>query len=68
MFVVMGALGWWGTKDTKAFYFENTDGDFEEILKAYLDIAKFILTLAAGGIVLSRSWIRNEGPVCLRSW
>jgi hypothetical protein len=52
VFLIMGALVWWGTKDAKTFFFENKDGDFEEILKAYLDIAKFILTLAAGGIVL----------------
>jgi hypothetical protein len=34
------------------FTFEQKAGDFEKLLLVYLDIAKFILTLAAGGIVL----------------
>jgi hypothetical protein len=34
------------------FDFEKTPGDFEKLLLVYLDIAKFILTLAGGGIVL----------------
>jgi hypothetical protein len=34
------------------FSFEPTEGFFEKILAIYLDIAKFIIGLAAGGIVL----------------
>jgi hypothetical protein len=34
------------------FSFEPTDGFFDKILPIYLDIAKFIMGLAAGGIVL----------------
>jgi hypothetical protein len=40
------------TKKFTAFTFEQTDKGFEKILDHYLDISKFILTLAAGGIVL----------------
>jgi hypothetical protein len=36
----------------RALEFEKNEGDFEKQLAVYLDIAKFILTLAAGGIVL----------------
>jgi hypothetical protein len=36
----------------ETFTFEQKDGDFEKHLLVYLDIAKFILTLAGGGIVL----------------
>lgn len=36
----------------EAFTFEQSVGDFEKMLAVYLDVAKFILTLAAGGIVL----------------
>ena len=35
-----------------AFTFETTDGFFDKLLPIYLDIAKFIIGLAAGGIVL----------------
>lgn len=35
-----------------AFAFEQQDGAFDRLLPIYLDIAKFILGLAAGGIVL----------------
>jgi hypothetical protein len=40
------------TPNRPAFKFETTPGAFEKILAIYLDIAKFILGLAAGGIVL----------------
>lgn len=52
VFLIMSVFVSWGTKHSNTFALENKDGDFEELLKAYLDIAKFILTLAAGGIVL----------------
>ena len=35
-----------------SFTFEPTDRSYERILPIYLDIAKFIMGLAAGGIVL----------------
>jgi hypothetical protein len=35
-----------------SFAFERSAGDFEKLLLVYLDIAKFILSLAAGGIVV----------------
>jgi lysylphosphatidylglycerol synthetase-like protein (DUF2156 family) len=35
-----------------SFLFEQKEGQFEHLLTTYLDIAKFILSLAAGGIVL----------------
>jgi hypothetical protein len=34
------------------YSFEPTDGFFEKILMVYLDITKFVIGLAAGGIVL----------------
>lgn len=36
----------------KNFTFERNAGDFEKFMAVYLDIAKFTLTLAGGGIVL----------------
>jgi len=36
----------------ESFNFEVERGEFEKLLVVYLDIAKFILTLAGGGIVL----------------
>ena len=38
--------------DGDNFKFEQNAGEFEKMLAIYLDITKFILTLAAGGIVL----------------
>lgn len=42
----------WRASQGSAFIFERDDGQFERLLAAYLDIAKFIVGLAAGGIVL----------------
>jgi hypothetical protein len=35
-----------------AFTFEKNPGDFDKLLPIFLDIAKFVVGLAAGGIVL----------------
>ena len=51
IFVVIWCTALWRTPKGE-FSFEPTDGFFEKILVAYLDIAKFIMGLAAGGIVL----------------
>jgi hypothetical protein len=51
IFAAMWFLAWLGT-DGHTFKFEQKAGDFEKMLIVYLDITKFILTLAAGGIVL----------------
>jgi len=40
------------TRKSTNFFFETTAKDFEEILRHIWILAKFILTLAAGGIVL----------------
>jgi len=54
--IVIFAVWWWilscCTPKAPSYLVEITDGAFEKILAIYLDIAKFILGLAAGGIVL----------------
>ena len=50
--VVVWAILEWRTPKFDAFAFEPADGFFEKILAIYLDIAKFIIGLASGGIVL----------------
>lgn len=52
VFLIIGIVVFKRTAAFKSFTFEQADGDFEKILDKYLDVAKFILTLAAGGIVL----------------
>lgn len=52
VFLIIGIVVFKRTATFKSFTFEQADGGFEKILDQYLDVAKFILTLAAGGIVL----------------
>lgn len=51
VFVALFVLAWLASP-APAFQFERADGEFEKLLAAYLDVAKFIISLAAGGIVL----------------
>jgi hypothetical protein len=48
VWVLIGAA----TPKHPAFNFEKNPGDFDKLLPIFLDIAKFVLGLAAGGIVL----------------
>ena len=52
VFVVIWVILEFRTAKFDSFTFEPADGFFEKILAIYLDIAKFIIGLAAGGIVL----------------
>jgi len=52
VFFAMWFLASSATDGKKTFRFEQSAGEFEKMLAVYLDITKFILTLAAGGIVL----------------
>jgi len=49
--IVVGLIVWL-TTPKGAFTFETDPGFFEKMLATYLDIAKFIIGLASGGIVL----------------
>ena len=51
LFVAIFLLGWLAAANDE-FTFEQKDGDFDKLLTAYLDIVKFTVSLAAGGIVL----------------
>ena len=53
LFGVMWLLAWLALKATE-FVFDAQDekGSFEPLLSNYLDIAKFVLGLASGSIVL----------------
>jgi hypothetical protein len=52
VFVVIFALLWRRTKRGMKFNFEPTEGFFEKLLATFLDIAKYIVGLSSGGIVL----------------
>ena len=62
IFVATWCVVRWRTP-ADAYDFEPKEGFFERILPIYLDIAKFIMGLAAGGIVLivGSSAVRSTG-------
>jgi hypothetical protein len=51
VFAVIWCIVWWRTPKGD-FTFEPVDGFFDKLLPVYLEIAKFVMGLAAGGIVL----------------
>jgi|ERR1700685_104395 hypothetical protein len=52
VFALAWCIVWIRIPKSRGFYFDEKDGSFEKLLAIYLDVSKFILGLAAGGIVL----------------